>query len=142
MAKKIVKVNEEEIRGYMVGDIPDAIEKADVIVEEIPAEEADGRQDTEKEVVPEKSEKPKPRKKWENDSGSRQKYLVNTPMPGRIQVYLNRKLYDEVKNYLNVIAPEVSIASYISNIIAEHIELNIEEITQMYKDRFSPPKIQ
>lgn len=63
-------------------------------------------------------------------------------MPGRIQVYLNRKLYDEIKNYLNVIAPEVSIASYISNIIAEHIELNIEEITQMYKDRFQPPKIQ
>lgn len=30
----------------------------------------------------------------------------------------------------------------LSNIIAEHIELNIEEITQMYKDRFSPPKIQ
>ena len=52
------------------------------------------------------------------------------------------KLYDEIKNYLNVIAPEVSIASYISNIIAEHIELNIEEITRMYKDRFSPPKIQ
>ena len=50
--------------------------------------------------------------------------------------------YDEIKNYLNVIAPEVSIASYISNIIAEHIELNIEEITRMYKDRFSPPKIQ
>lgn len=139
MAKKIVKVNEEEIRGYMVGDIPDAIEKADVIVEEIPAEEADGRQDTEKEVA---RGKPEPRRKRESDSGFRQKYLVNTPMPGRIQVYLNRKLYDEVKNYLNVIAPEVSIASYISNIIAEHIELNIKEITQMYKDRFSPPKIQ
>ena len=26
MAKKIVKVNEEKIREYMVGDIPDAIE--------------------------------------------------------------------------------------------------------------------
>ena len=57
----------------------------------------------------------------EADSNFRQKYLVNTPMPGRIQVYLNRKLYDEIKNYLHVIAPEVSIASYISNIIAEHI---------------------
>lgn len=139
MAKKIVKVNEEEIRGYMVGDIPDAIEKEDVIVEEVPTEEADERQDTEKETVREKS---KSRKKRENDSRFRQKYLINTPMPGRIQVYLNRELYNEVKNYLNVIAPEVSIASYISNIIAEHIELNIEEITQMYKDRFSPPKIQ
>ena len=139
MAKKIVKVNEEEIRGYMVGDIPDAIEKEDVIVEEVPTEEADERQDTEKETVREKS---KSRKKRENDSRFRQKYLINTPMPGRIQVYLNRELYNEVKNYLNVIAPEVSIESYISNIIAEHIELNIEEITQMYKDRFSPPKIQ
>ena len=37
MAKKIVKVNEEEIRGYMVGDIPDAVEKEDVIVVEVPA---------------------------------------------------------------------------------------------------------
>lgn len=135
MAKKIVKVNEEEIRGYMVGDIPDAIEKEDVIVEEVPAEETYESQDTEKETVREKS---KSRKKRENDSRFRQKYLINTPMPGRIQVYLNRELYNEVKNYLNVIAPEVSIASYISNIIAEHIELNIEEITQMYKGRFSP----
>ena len=61
---------------------------------------------------------------------------------GVYRILTNRKLYDEIKNYLNVIAPEVSIASYISNIIAEHIELNIEEITRMYKDRFSPPKIQ
>ena len=126
----------------MVGDIPDAIENDDIIVEEVTEEETGETQDMEKEVVPEKSEKSKPRKKRESDSRFRQKYLVNTPMPGRIQVYLNRELYDEIKNYLNVIAPEVSIASYISNIIAEHIELNIEEITQMYKDRFSPPKIQ
>lgn len=139
MAKKIVKVNEDEIRGYMVGDIPDAIEKDDVIVEETPSDEADEPQGMKKESALERS---KSRKKRECDSGFRQKYLVNTPMSGRIQVYLNRKLYDEIKNYLNVIAPEVSIASYISNIIAEHIELNIEEITQMYKDRFSPPKIQ
>lgn len=139
MAKKIVKVNEDEIRGYMVGDIPDAVEKDDVIVEETSAEETDGRQNAEKTVTP---EKPKTHKKRESDSNFRQKYLVNTPMSGRIQVYLNRELYDEIKNYLNVIAPGVSIASYISNIIAEHIELNIDEITQMYKDRFSPPKIQ
>ena len=36
MAKKIVKVNEEKIRGYMVGDIPDAIENEDIIVVEVP----------------------------------------------------------------------------------------------------------
>lgn len=121
MAKNIVKVNEEEIRGYMVGNIPDAIEKEDVIVVEVPAEETDKRPDKEKETA---SENPEPHPKRKSESGFRQKYLVNTPMPGRIQVYLNRKLYDEIKNYLNVIAPEVSIASYISNIIAEHIELS------------------
>ena len=49
MAKNIVKVNEEEIRGYMVGNIPDAIEKEDVIVVEVPAEETDKRPDKEKE---------------------------------------------------------------------------------------------
>jgi|GEM_PF-79455 len=139
MAKKIVKVNEEKIRGYMVGDIPDAIENEDIIVVEVLEEENNERQDTEKETA---RKNPKPCNMPECDSNFRQKYLVNTPMPGRIQVYLNRKLYDEIKNYLHVIAPEVSIASYISNIIAEHIELNIEEITRMYKDRFSPPKIQ
>lgn len=121
----------------MVGNIPDAIEKEDVIVVEVPAEETDKRPDKEKETA---SENPEPHPKRKSESGFRQKYLVNTPMPGRIQVYLNRKLYDEIKNYLNVIAPEVSIASYISNIIAEHIELNIEEITRMYKDRFHPLK--
>ena len=126
MAKKIVKVNEEKIRGYMVGDIPDAIENEDIIVVEVPEEENNERQDTEKETA---RKNPKPCNMPECDSNFRQKYLVNTPMPGRIQVYLNRKLYDEIKNYLHVIAPEVSIASYISNIIAEHIELNIEEIT-------------
>ena len=64
-----------------------------------------------------------------------------SPMSGRVQVYLNRQLYEQIKNFLPVIAPETSIASYLSNIIAEHIELNIEEITQLYKERLSPPKI-
>ena len=55
MAKKIVKVNEEKIRGYMVGDIPDAIENEDIIVVEVPEEENNERQDTEKDC-PEKSQ--------------------------------------------------------------------------------------
>ena len=56
MAKKIVKVNEEKIRGYMVGDIPDAIENEDIIVVEVPEEENNERQDTEKGNCPEKSQ--------------------------------------------------------------------------------------
>ena len=74
MAKKIVKVNEEEIRGYMVGDIPDAVEKEDVIVVEVPAEETDKRQDKKTAL-----EHPEPRPKRKNVSGFRQKYHGEYP---------------------------------------------------------------
>ena len=137
MAKKSVKVDEDRIRGYMAGREPDEVSKDESTVKNIPDEAIIIEEEPIEEVVP---EKPKPRKKRE-ESNYRQKYLMNTPLSGRIQVYLNRQLYDKIKNFLPVIAPETSIASYISNIIAEHIELNIEEITQLYKERFSPPKI-
>ena len=137
MAKKSVKVDEDRIRGYMAGREPDEVSKDDSVVKNILDEAIIVEEEPIEEVV---QEKPKPRKKRE-ESNYRQKYLMNTPLSGRIQVYLNRQLYDPIKNFLPVIAPETSIASYISNIIAEHIELNIEEITQLYKERFSPPKI-
>lgn len=137
MAKKSVKVDEERIRGYMAGREPDEVSKDKSTVKNILDEAIIIEEEPIEEVMP---EKPKPRKKRE-DSNYRQKYLMNTPMSGRVQVYLNRQLYDQIKNFLPVIAPETSIASYISNIIAEHVELNIEEITQLYKERFSPPKI-
>ena len=137
MAKKSVKIDEDRIRGYMAGREPDEVSKDDSAVKNILDEAIIVEEEPIEEVV---QEKPKPRKKRE-ESNYRQKYLMNTPLSGRIQVYLNRQLYDQIKNFLPVIAPETSIASYISNIIAEHIELNIEEITQLYKERFSPPKI-
>ena len=137
MAKKSVKVDEDRIRGYMAGREPDEVSKDDSAVKNILDEAIIVEEEPIEEVV---QEKPKPRKKRE-ESNYRQKYLMNTPLSGRIQVYLNRQLYDQIKNFLPVIAPETSIASYISNIIAEHIELNIEEITQLYKERVSPPKI-
>ena len=137
MAKKSVKVDEDRIRGYMAGREPDEVSKDNRAVKNILDEAIIVEEEPIEEVV---QEKPKPRKKRE-ESNYRQKYLMNTPLSGRIQVYLNRQLYDQIKNFLPVIAPETSIASYISNIIAEHIELNIEEITQLYKERFSPPKI-
>ena len=125
MAKKSVKVDEDLIRGYMAGREPDNVSKNETSVQEILNEAITTEEEPVEEVV---QEKPKPRKKKE-ESNYRQKYLMNTPMSGRVQVYLNRQLYEQI------------IASYLSNIIAEHIELNIEEITQLYKERFSPPKI-
>lgn len=111
MAKKSVKVDEDRIRGYMAGREPDEVSKDESNVKNILDEAIIIEKEPIEEVVP---EKPKPRKKRE-DSNYRQKYLMNTPLSGRVQVYLNRQLYDQIKNFLPVIAPETSIASYISN---------------------------
>lgn len=132
MAKKIVNVDENLLRDYMSGNIADSPESGET-EEQMP--EKDIR--TEEAAVP-TPEKGRARKKREEDSDYRERYLRNNPVPYRIQVYVNRRLYEHIKHFLPVIAPDVSISSYISNIVAEHVELHMEEINRMYKERFSP----
>ncbi len=86
MAKKSVKVDEDLIRGYMAGREPDNVSKNETSVQEILNEAITTEEEPVEEVV---QEKPKPRKKKE-ESNYRQKYLMNTPMSGRVQVYLNK----------------------------------------------------
>lgn len=66
-------------------------------------------------------------------------FLVNTPSPNRSQTYINRDIYERIKRFLPLIAPEVSIASYISNILGDHIERHWEEINEMYSRELSKP---
>lgn len=132
MAKKIVNVDENLLRDYMSGNIADSPESGET--EETMPEKGTR---TEESAVP-TPEKGRARKKREEDSDYRERYLRNNPVPYRIQVYVNRRLYEHIKHFLPVIAPDVSISSYISNIVAEHVELHMEEINRMYKERFSP----
>lgn len=132
MAKKIVNVDENLLRDYMSGNIADSPE-SDETEEPMPEKGTW----TEEAAVP-TPEKGRTRKKREEDSDYRERYLRNNPVPYRIQVYVNRRLYEHIKHFLPVIAPDVSISSYISNIVAEHVELHMEEINRMYKERFSP----
>ena len=94
MAKKIVKVDEDAVRGYMVAAMTDKPSRNDNAREEDTSSEVESEPEPVGDTVP---DRPKTRRKRESDSGFRQKYLVNTPMSGRIQVYLNRKLYDEIR---------------------------------------------
>lgn len=71
-------------------------------------------------------------------SGYRRKFLKNMPQSGRIQVYLDRSLYECIKRFLPAIAPGVSLSSYISNIVADHVEQYIDEINIRYYKSFSP----
>lgn len=140
MAKKIVEVDEDLLKGMMTSDIPlygrdtePALKKAATAepenISDVPAER-------------EVSEQPKSiRNRRKKDSGSdyRELFLVNTPSPNRSQTYINRDIYERIKRFLPLIAPEVSIASYISNILGDHIERNWEEINEMYSQELSKP---
>lgn len=120
------------MRDYMSGNITDSPGSGKT---EEPVEEYDAMTEESAVSVPGKG---RTRKKREEDSEYRERYLRNNPVPYRIQVYVNRRLYEHIKHFLPVIAPDVSISSYISNIVAEHVEQYLEEINKMYKERFSP----
>lgn len=135
MAKKIVSVDENLLRDYMSGDISGPLKVGDVEQDESSQRESETKM---RKATDTGMEKGKTCRKREEESDYREKYLKNNPVSYRIQVYVNRRLYEHIKHYLPVIAPDVSISSYISNIVAEHVELHVDEINKMYKDRFSP----
>lgn len=145
MAKKIVEVDEDLLKGMMTSDIPlygrDTERKE---TEPAPKKAATAEPENISDAPAEReiSEQPKSvrnRRKKESGSDYRELFLVNTPSPNRSQTYINRDIYERIKRFLPLIAPEVSIASYISNILGDHIERHWEEINEMYSRELSKP---
>lgn len=139
MTKKKVEVNEEVLKNIIVGDTP-------VFGREKPAEE--NAKQPEPEVPPvtesansssEKAVSAKPRKKKEETDSYREKYLVNIPASNRSHVYINREVAECIKRVLPVIAPDMSISGYISNILVEHIQQHWEEINELYNKEYYKP---
>ena len=140
MAKKIVEVDEDLLKGMMTSDIPLYGRDTEPAPKKAATAEPENISDVpaEREV----SEQPKSvrnRRKKESGSDYRELFLVNTPSPNRSQTYINRDIYERIKRFLPLIAPEVSIASYISNILGDHIERHLEEINEMYSRELSKP---
>lgn len=141
MAKKIVEVDEDLLKGMMTSDIPLYGRDTEPAPKKAATAEPENISDApaaEREV----SEQPKSvrnRRKKESGSDYRELFLVNTPSPNRSQTYINRDIYERIKRFLPLIAPEVSIASYISNILGDHMERHWEEINEMYSQELSKP---
>lgn len=140
MAKKIVEVDEDLLKGMMTSDIPLYGRDTEPASKKAATAEPENISDApaEREI----SEQPKSvrsRRKKESGSDYRELFLVNTPSPNRSQTYINRDIYERIKRFLPLIAPEVSIASYISNILGDHIERHWEEINEMYSRELSKP---
>ena len=79
------------------------------------------------------------RKKKEETDGYRERFLVNIPASNRSHVYINREVAECIKRVLPVIAPDMSISGYISNILVDHIQRHWEEISELYNKEYYKP---
>lgn len=141
--KKIVEIDEEMLKGIMVSDVPvfGRVSKTPEPPEtEVMGDETEAEQEP-ADVAPVTTTEPTKkqrtarnpyRRKKEEPSEYRDKYLVNTPAPARVQTYINRESYTRIRRFLTVIAPDVSIASYVNNILSAHLEKHWDEINDIY----------
>ena len=141
MAKKKVEVNEDMLKDIMVGDIPVFGRERPKYQEPKVIETEDSEPDSDEgtEAVASKSSAPKPRKKREEVGTYKERYLVNRPASNRSHVYINREVADCIKRVLPVIAPDMSISGYISNILVEHLQQHWDEINELYSKEYYKP---
>ncbi len=67
------------------------------------------------------------------------RFFVNDGVLARVTVAVDRKIHRKMKKILSVVAPEVSIVSYISNVLAHHLEQYVDEINALYRHETEKP---
>lgn len=148
MAKKAVTVDEEALKGMIIGDMPvfglKHTERPVVPADDTPAAISVAPAGAGQVDTPQAESRPKtvfrPGKRQKEETNTyRARYLVPTTSSLRSQTYINKEVYDRIKRFLPVIAPEVSISGYISNILAEHLERYAKEINELYEQQFEKP---
>ena len=55
-------------------------------------------------------------------------------MKNRVQVYIDRSSYECIKRFLSIVAPDTSIAGYVSRIVKEHIAKNANTTNEIFED--------
>ena len=160
--RKEVKIDEEQIRRVMAGDIP-----ASVLENRYGSNAADSQKEDDKKPetetenrsgIPAKSDKvevpgsgvsggeeeaPSPvlREKTHRKKNSLQEYpehlFGNNVVKERRQTYVSSENYERVRTLLSVIAPTLSISCYIDNILSAHVEQYRDELNAIYGSRIN-----
>lgn len=67
------------------------------------------------------------------------KFLVNDRSKNRVSANISRELFQRIRKFLPVIAPDTTLTSYLNNIISEHLETHWDEINELYNSEFEKP---
>ncbi len=66
-------------------------------------------------------------------------FLARTQSTQRCQTYINRDTYLLIRNFLHVIAPDISISAYINNILGDHLHEHGDVIKDRYNSAMAKP---
>lgn len=67
------------------------------------------------------------------------RFLVNDRSRNRVSANISRELFERIRKFLPVIAPDITLTSYLNNIVSEHMESHLNEITKPYHSEFEKP---
>ena len=140
--RKEVKIDEEQIRRVMAGDIP-----ASVLENRYGDNAAGSKREGDKETedsgisAGEEATSPVIREKARRSRKDLQEYpghlFDNNIVKERRQTYVISENYERVRTLLSVVAPTVSISCYIDNILSAHLEQYRDELNAIYSSRIN-----
>ena len=156
--RKEVKIDEEQIRRVMAGDIPASVLEDRYGNNAAGSQKEDGKEPENRSgipVEPDKVEAPGSgvsgseeetpsqvlREKTRRKKNSLQEYpehlFGNNVVKERRQTYVSSENYERVRTLLSVIAPTLSISCYIDNILSAHLEQYRDELNAIYSSRIN-----
>ena len=153
--RKEVKIDEEQIRSMMTGDIPDAVLKNIWDDNDTGSPKEDGKETETRSGIPatpdevkntgtsagEEATSPVSQATIRRKRNTLQEYpehlLNNSVVKERRQTYVSSENYERVRTLLSVIAPTVSISCYIDNILSAHLEQYRDELNAIYSSRIN-----
>lgn len=140
--KKELEIDEGTLMQTMLGDAP-ALQNGERPLAPSSAMDSPNSPETKQDEAEPEPKHPRrgpyrPRKPKE-DSLYREMFLVNDGGRARVSAYINRDVHEKFKRLLSIIAPEITISSFINNILNQHLEQYRHEISEMYKNEFDKP---
>lgn len=124
--RKIYNVDEDVFRRVVAGDTS-------------ALEELDGKADEKKNTAA------RPSVNKETDTAEedyKARFLTDRLTGTRRQTYIHDSLYRAIAGILPVIAPEMSVPTFVNNVLSDHLERYGETINRMYNETASKRQLQ